>query len=224
MIANAPALIPSPTLELERPKLRGVLHSWAFFASVALGVVLATTTNAEAAVPAALYAASVAALLGTSALYHRVQWSVAGRALVRRLDHAMIFVLIVGTYTPISFVALRDHGVGMVFGGVCAASLLGFVITVGWVGAPKWLLAIIYVLVGWLGVLRVPELLAEVGMSGTLMLFLGGVLYTVGALVYALKRPNPSPRVFGYHEVFHALVIAAAAVHFAFVAFWVLPH
>ena len=202
----------------ERPRWRGVLHQWAFFASLLAGLVLVLVTRADAMVPTLLYAVSVAALFGTSALYHRVHWSPSRRALMRRLDHAMIFVLIVGTYTPLALVTLQGHWVRTVYAAVCVVSAFGFIITVGWLTVPKWLTALVYLVVGWMGLALLPALFRAVGVSGIALLLLGGLLYTVGAVIYARKRPDPLPQVFGYHEVFHALVIAAAAVHFGLVA------
>jgi hemolysin III len=203
---------------LERPRYRGVLHQWAFFVSLLAGLVLVLAIRVDALVPTLIYAGSVAALFGTSALYHRVRWSPARRAWMRRLDHAMIFVLIVGTYTPLVLVTLEGEWVHMVYGAVCVVSAFGFIITVGWVSAPKWLVALVYLVVGWMGLALLPALFEAVGMKGIGLLLLGGLLYTTGAIIYARKRPDPSPRVFGYHEIFHALVIAAAAVHFGLVA------
>jgi hemolysin III len=208
-----------------KPRLRGVTHMWAFFVSLCLGAALvATAPPGRAAASAAIYASCVAILFGTSALYHRIDWrSVAARRRMRRLDHSAIFLLIAGSYTPFAVLviegALGDVILATVWGGAAAGILMKLL----WLDAPKWLVSLIYVLLGWVALAATPDLLGELGAVATAMVALGGVLYTCGALVYASRRPDPLPAVFGYHEVFHALVIAAAALQYAVVAFWVLP-
>lgn len=212
----------APTIA-ERPRLRGVLHVWAFFLFLAVGVWLVVSQRAAVWWPAAIFASSVVGLFGSSALLHRVDWSSTWYPRMRRLDHAMIFGLIIGTYTPVFVVGLVGRGVDAVFGAVCAAGGVGVLLTLFWPEAPKWVRSFVYIAVGWIGVAVVPDLLDTIGWSGLLMLLGGGVVYSLGAVVYALKRPNPVPGIFGYHEIFHALVILAVAMHYAVVAFWVLP-
>jgi hemolysin III len=208
-----------------KPRLRGVSHQWAFFVSVATGVALvlaAPSGRATAAV--SIYAFSVAGLFGASALYHRINWSTTGaRRWMRRLDHSMIFLLIAGTYTPFAVLALHGPLATAILIVVWAAALGGIVLKLAWIDAPKWLVALIYVAIGWVALAAFPQLLDKLGVTATAMVAAGGLLYTVGAIVYARKRPDPSPTVFGYHEIFHALVILAAALQYAVVAFWVLP-
>jgi len=213
----------SATLPDTRPRLRGVLHVWAFFASLVAGTLLVLVRRGPLPWPALVYASSVTALLGTSALYHRVAWSPPWYSRMRRLDHAMIFVLILGTYTPIFLITLKGHGRGWLFASVCAVAAIGVLITMFWTAAPKWARAAVYLAVGWMSVLVLPDLARTIGWSGLAMMALGGGTYTVGAIVYAIRRPDPWPDVFGYHEIFHALVITAAAIHFAMIAFWVVP-
>lgn len=220
----------APRLDIEqairsRPQLRGVTHKWAFFISVALGVTLVVSAPpGRATVAAAVYAACVALLFGTSALYHRVTWrTTAARRWMRRLDHSAIFLLIAGTYTPFALLVLEGTLAGVVLAVVWAGALGGIVLKLLWIDAPKWLAALVYVMLGWVAVAVVPDLFGELGITASAMVALGGLLYTVGAVVYARGRPDPVPTVFGYHEVFHALVIAAAALQYAVVAFWVLP-
>ncbi len=210
---------------LVKPRLRGVSHQWAFFVSVVLGAVLVLEAPAGAAkVASAIYAFSVAGLFGASALYHRVNWrSLTARRWMRRLDHSMIFVLIAGTYTPFAAVVLDGTLATVILVVVWAGAAAGIVLKLVWIDAPKWLIAVIYVALGWVAVAAFPDMLDQLGITPTLMVAAGGLLYTAGAVVYALRRPDPSPEVFGYHEIFHALVIAAAALQYAVIAFFVLP-
>src|SRR5438132_7597152 len=221
MASLATALAPAGRV---KPRLRGVLHQWAFFVSVPCGAGLILAASAgRARLAAAIYAVAVSALLGTSALYHRVTWRPAARRWMRRLDHSMIFVLIAGTYTPVSLLALKGSLATAILIVLWAGAAGGVVFKLLWIDAPKWLFAAVYVLLGFVTAAVFGELPAAIGWLGVAGLAAGGLLYTVGAVVYASGRPNPWPRVFGYHEVFHALVILAAALHYAVIAFAVLP-
>ena len=142
---------------------------------------------------------------------------------MRRLDHSMIFLLIAGTYTPFGLLVLPGKLAFVVLAVVWGGALLGMALNMVWIDAPKWLSAIVYVSLGWVGITALPELVSQLGATATGLIVLGGVLYSAGAAIYALRRPDPVPEVFGYHEVFHALVIAAAVAHYAVVAFYVLP-
>src|SRR3954453_13450735 len=209
---------------LAKPRLRGVLHQYAFFVSVVLGAALVIAADgARARLAAASYAFAVSGLLGTSALYHRVTWSTRARAWMRRLDHSMIFVLIAGIYTPFALLVLHGTLATVILIVIWAGAAAGIVLKLCWIDAPKWLIAVIYVALGWVAVAAFPDMLDRLGVTPTALVAAGGVLYTVGAVVYALRRPDPAPQVFGYHEVFHALVIAAAALQYAAIAFFVLP-
>jgi hemolysin III len=210
---------------IPKPRLRGVSHQWAFYFSIIAGLVLVIAAPAgRATLASAIYAVSVAALFGTSALYHRVTWPTPNaRRWMRRLDHSMIFLLIAGTYTPFALLSLDGTIATVILIAVWTGALAGIVMKLFWIDAPKWLVALTYVALGWVAVAAFPELLADIGVTATALVAVGGFLYTVGAIVYARKRPDPVPTVFGYHEVFHALVIAAAAIQFAVVAFYVLP-
>jgi hemolysin III len=207
-----------------KPRLRGVLHQWAFAVSLLAGIGLVLEAgSARARVAVAVYALSVAALFGTSALYHRVDWrSLSARRWVRRLDHTMIFVLIAGSYTPFGLLVLRGTLGTVILIAMWSAALAGAVFKLVWIDAPGWLGAATYVLVGWIALVALPELLERLGIAAVGALALGGILYSVGAVIYAHKRPDPVPTVFGYHELFHLLVIVAAALQYAVVAFWVL--
>jgi len=170
-----------------------------------------------------VYAISVSGLFGTSALYHRINWSPRARRWMRRLDHAMIFVLIAGTYTPFALLALDGSFSTIVLLGVWGGAIGGIVLQLVWIDAPKWLSAVVYIALGWFAIVAAPEFIAQVNPVALLLVALGGVLYTVGAVIYATRRPDPVPAVFGYHEVFHALTIAAALAQLAAIVFFVLP-
>jgi hemolysin III len=209
---------------LPKPRLRGVSHQWAFFCSLVTGAALVVVAPAgRATVASAIYAASVAAMFGTSALYHRVTWPTpAARRWMRRLDHSMIFLLIAGTYTPFALLVLEGTLATVILVLVWAGALGGILLKLVWIDAPKPLVATLYVVLGWVAVVAFPDLVEELGLAGTALVAAGGLLYTAGAVVYALGRPNPVPSVFGYHEIFHALVIAAAALQYAVIVFVVV--
>lgn len=208
-----------PVRQAVRPKLRGVLHHYTFFVSLVAGAaLLLLAPDPRARLAAGIYVASLSALLGTSALYHRVTWSVEARRWMGRLDHSMINVLIAGTYTPFGMLTLPAPVAQVTLAIVWGGALLGIAIHCLWFDAPKWLSAALYVALGWVGVMAVPSLLDHAGWTATLLLLAGGLVYSAGAVVYALRRPDPVPHVFGYHEVFHACTVVAAAAHYAAVA------
>ena len=208
----------------QKPRLRGVLHQYAFFVSLLCGVGLILAASAgRARLAAAIYAVAVSALLGTSALYHRVSWRPAARRWMRRLDHSMIFVLIAGTYTPVALLALKGTLATAILVALWIGALGGVVFKLVWIDAPKWLFAAVYVALGLVTAAVFGELPAAIGWLGVAGLATGGLLYVIGAVIYASGRPNPVPNVFGYHEVFHTFVLAAAGLHYAVIAFAVLP-
>ncbi len=207
-----------------KPRLRGVSHAYAFFASLACGVALIlAASDGRARLAAGVYAFAVSALFGTSALYHTITWRPRARRWMRRLDHSMIFVLIAGTYTPVALLALKGSLASAILIVVWAGAGGGVIFKLLWIDAPKWLFAAVYLALGWVSAAVLGQLPATIGWLGLAGLAAGGLLYTAGAVVYASGRPNPFPRVFGYHEVFHALVILAAGLHYAVIAFAVLP-
>jgi hemolysin III len=209
---------------LVKPSLRGVSHQYAFFVSVACGVgLILAASGGRARLAATIYAVAVSGLLGTSALYHRVTWRPQARRWMKRLDHSMIFVLIAATYTPVALLALRGALASTILIVVWAGTLGGVVFKLAWIDAPKWLFASVYVALGLVSAAILGELPAAIGWLGAAGLAAGGALYVAGAVIYTSGRPNPLPNVFGYHEVFHALVIAAAGLHYAVIAFAVLP-
>jgi hemolysin III len=217
-------VIAAPASQRARPRLRGVFHLYAFFASLVTGVLLIVfSPGLSGRLLAAIYAASVTGLFGVSALYHRVSWSEVARRRMRRLDHSMIFLLIAGTYTPVAVLALSGPIAAALLIAVWAGALGGIVMKVVWLDAPKAVVAAVYVALGWLAIIAVPQVASSAGVAALTLVVCGGVLYTLGAIVYAARRPDPAPTVFGYHEIFHVLVIAAAALHYVAVAFFVLP-
>jgi hemolysin III len=208
----------------DKPRLRGVLHQYAFFVSLVSGTLLVLLTAAtRAAVAAAIYAASVSSLFGVSALYHRVTWTPLARRRLRRLDHAMIFLLIAGTYTPVGLLVLHGTLATVVLAVVWGGAVAGIVLELAWTRAPRWLGGTVYLALGWVAVVAVPQLFAHLGVAGGLLLIAGGLAYSAGAAVYALRRPDPAPAVFGYHEVFHLLVITGVAAHFLAISLFALP-
>ncbi|HEY7966793.1 MAG TPA: hemolysin III family protein, partial [Solirubrobacteraceae bacterium] len=207
---------PAPT---SKPRLRGVSHQWAFVVSLGCGAALVSVARpGRALLAASVYAAAVSALLGTSALYHRIDWRPRARRVMRRLDRSMIYVLIAASYTPFALLAM--HGtlatavLIVVWAGACGGVLLQLV----WADHPKWVAAAVAITLGWVAVVTLTQLPQTIGWGAIAALIASGVMYTTGAVVYARERPNPWPGVFGYHEVFHALVLAAAATHYAVVA------
>jgi hemolysin III len=208
-----------------RPSLRGVVHQWSFFVALVAGAALIVWAPAgRATAAAAIYALALAGLLGTSALYHRVTWRPRARAWLRRLDHAMIFVLIAGTYTPFALLVLDGTLSDVVLVGVWSGAAAGILFTLLWTDAPKWLTAGTYVALGWFSIIAVPQITERAGAGALALLALGGLAYTAGAVVYARRRPDPRPATFGYHEIFHVLVVIAAAAHFTAVAAFAVPH
>ena len=213
------------TTSAPKPLLRGTLHQAAFMVALVVGALLiAYSEGGRRRVAASVFAGSVVAMLGASALYHRVNWKRPNvRRWMRRLDHSMIFFLIAGTYTPFALLVLNGWLTDAILVVVWIGAIAGAIVEMIWIDHPKWVAAVIYLSLGWVAVAAFPELWSQMGVGGTLLVAAGGLLYTAGAVVYATQRPNPNPAIFGYHEVFHLLVIAAAAAQFAAVAFFALP-
>jgi hemolysin III len=208
-----------------KPRMRGVSHEYAFFVSLVLGAILIVAANGtEATIAAAIYSVSLAALFGVSALYHVHDWKrPSARRWMRRLDHTMIFLLIAGTVTPFALLVIEPPLSTTLLIAVWAGALAGTIVELVWVDHPKWVAAIVYIAVGLIGAIGFPAIVAEAGLVAGILIATGGALYATGAIIYAAQRPNPRPAVFGYHEIFHVLVIAAAAAHFAAIAFFALP-
>src|SRR4051794_3565924 len=212
-------------IAIAKPRLRGVSHEWAFFVSLIAGAALIIAApSGQSRVAMAIYAFSLSGLLGTSALYHRVNWRRPEiRRWMRRLDHSMIFLLIAGTVTPFALLVMSGPLADALLIAVWAGALAGIVVELIWVDAPKWGSTMGYLAVGWIGLLGLPAIGAAAGGGAGPLTAAGGVLYPAGARVSPRQRPDPNPAVFGYHEIFHALVLAAAAAHFAAIAIYALP-
>ncbi|HUY21133.1 MAG TPA: hemolysin III family protein [Acidimicrobiales bacterium] len=204
--------------------LRGWIHLVALCVTLVAGPLLvahASTAGERAAL--AVYVASLVALFGVSAAFHRVPWSAAARRRMRRADHATIFLAIAGTYTAVAGLALGGWARALVLSLVWVGGAAGVTVRQLWLDAPKWAIAVPYVVVGWCALAVMPQLVRGLSGGGFVLILAGGACYTAGAVCYALRRPNPVPGVFGYHEVFHALTVAGAALHFAAIAAYALP-
>jgi hemolysin III len=205
-----------------KPRMRGWLHLYAALVSVAAGAVLVSVSAAlrggRAAWPTAIYAVTVVLLFSTSALYHRRNWGPAAHRMMKRLDHSMIFVFIAGTYTPFAALTLPRTSSVAVLIVVWTGALFGVTLKTAWPGAPRPLSVPLYVALGWVAVFILPQLLHSFGVAALVLIAAGGLIYTLGALAYGFKRPNPYPNTFGYHEVFHLCTLVAAACHY--VAIW----
>ncbi|MFD5269312.1 hemolysin III family protein [Streptomyces sp. NPDC058335] len=198
-----------------KPRLRGWLHAGVFPLALVGGIVLVAVSRSTAAVVAcAVYAVSACLLFGTSAVYHRGTWGPRGEAVLRRLDHANIFLIIAGTYTPLAVLLLPADRQLVLLALVWAGALVGIAFRVLWIGAPRWLYTPSYIALGWVAVFYLPDFARSGGTAVAALVIAGGLLYTAGAVVYGLKRPDPSPAWFGFHEVFHALTIAAFTAHY----------
>ncbi|WP_406442310.1 hemolysin III family protein [Streptomyces sp. NBC_00631] len=199
-----------------KPRLRGWLHAGMVPAALIAGVVLICLARTPQAVLAcAVYSVTACLLFATSAIYHRGTWGALGEALLRRLDHANIFLIIAGTCTPLAVLLLPPDQRSVLLWIVWTGALAGIAFRVLWVGAPRWLYTPCYLALGWAPVSYLPDFLRTGGAAVVVLIVVGGLLYSAGAVVYALQRPDPSPRWFGYHEVFHALTVAAFTAHYA---------
>ncbi|MCX4548593.1 hemolysin III family protein [Streptomyces sp. NBC_01387] len=204
--SEATELPPTPV----KPRLRGWLHAGMFPAVIVAGLALvALADSTRARVACAIYILTACMLFGVSALYHRGTWGRMGEAVLRRLDHANIFLIIAGTYTPLSLLLLPRSTAIPLLWAVWGAALAGIAFRVFWVGAPRWLYTPCYLAMGWAAVFFLPDFMRQGGVAVLVCVLVGGLFYSVGGVIYAMKRPNPSPRWFGFHEVFHSLTLAA---------------
>jgi hemolysin III len=205
-----------------RPRMRGWLHLFAFFGSIVAAAVLiplASVLGPRAGLSVALYCVTILGLFGVSALYHRRRWSPRGWKLMKRADHSMIFLFIAGTYTPFSLLAVPEPTGWWMLGIAWVGALAGVALKMAWPHAPRWVGVPIYIGLGWVAVFVLVDILQLVGVTVVVLMAAGGILYSLGAVAYASKRPNPWPGTFGYHEVFHAMTIVAASCHYIAVYF-----
>ena len=222
--ARSAGVLPVDGAEPVKPALRGVFHQVAFFVSLVSGAVLvwvAPTAGSKAL--CTVYALSISLLFGVSALFHRHTWGPVGRRRMRRADHSTIFIAIAGSYTAVAGIALTGWARTAVLCIVWGGAVIGITLRQAWLDAPKWVIALPYVVVGWAAVAVLPQLYRALGPTGFTLLLAGGLAYSAGALVYALKRPDPVPGTFGYHEVFHACTIVGAVLHYVVIVAFVLP-
>ncbi len=219
VVAASFSTVPAPA----RPLLRGVLHQAAFVVSLVVGTLLIVGADGDRRhAAAAVFAGSVTACFGASALYHRVTWTPNLRRWMRRVDHAGVYLLIAGTYTPVCLLVLNGIWRMVVLVIVYAGAAAAVALTFAWVDAPKWLAAVLGIALGWTGVAILPQLATRLNPAAVALLGVGGLAYTAGAIIYVRRRPNPLPIVFGYHELFHALTIAAVACQYVAIAFFVI--
>ncbi|MFD7286067.1 hemolysin III family protein [Streptomyces sp. NPDC059863] len=212
---------PSPV----KPKLRGWLHAGMFPAVLIAGVALIVLTGStRARIACGIYVLTACLLFGVSAIYHRGNWGPRGEAVLRRLDHANIFLIIAGTYTPLTMLLLPDSTGRTLLWAVWAAAAAGIAFRVFWVGAPRWLYTPCYIAMGWAAVFFLPDFMRAGGIAVLVLVIVGGLLYSAGGVIYGLKRPNPSPRWFGFHEVFHSFTLAAFVTHFVGISLVAYQH
>jgi hemolysin III len=211
------------TQQLVKPRLRGVFHELGFYAAAAVGILVVLTADpGKARLAAAIFASCVVVCFGLSAVYHRPTWRPRARAWLARLDHAGVYLLIAGSYAPFGLIVMSKDWAIPVLGIIWIGALLAIILKLCWVRTPKWLSAAIGLTLGWVGVVAFPQLL-KLSLVAVLLVVASGLLYTAGAVVYARRRPDPRPEVFGYHELFHVLTVAAVACEYVAVAFYVLP-
>jgi len=206
-----PHLLPTPV----KPRLRGWLHAGMFPAVLISGIFLiALADSTRGRMACAVFTLTACMLFGVSGLYHRGDWGPRANAVLRRLDHANIFLIIAGTYTPLTILLLPDGTQQTLLWAIWAAAVAGITFRVFWVGAPRWLYTPCYIAMGWAAVFFLPDFLHTGGVAVLVLVIVGGLLYSAGGVIYALKRPDPSPRYFGFHEVFHSLTLAAFIAHY----------
>lgn len=201
---------------LSKPKWRGRIHQIAFFVAVPAGVALVTLAEGSLArTAAAVYALSLVAVFGASAAYHRGNWSPPAFRRMKQLDHSMIFVMIAGSYTPISLLVLDGVWSAVILSVVWAGAAIGITLKLARIDGLPLITGVLYMALGWLALVALPQIVRGLSAPATALLVAGGLLYTAGAIVFASKRPDPKPAMFGYHEIWHAAMVAAAACHYA---------
>jgi hemolysin III len=203
--------------------LRGVLHQAGFMVALAVAPLLILASDGgRARLAASVFAVSVVTCFGASALYHRVTWTPRARLWLRRVDHAGVYFLIAGTYTPVCLLVLDGAWRTVVLSVVWAGALAAIVFKFAWVGAPGWISAALGLALGWVAVVALPQLAGRLNVAAMILIVVGGLAYSAGAVVYARRRPDPAPAVFGYHEVFHALTLVGIGCQYVAIAFFVL--
>ncbi|MEU1783218.1 MULTISPECIES: PAQR family membrane homeostasis protein TrhA [Streptomyces] len=208
-----------------KPRLRGWLHAGMFPAVLISGVFLtALADSTRGRIACAVYVLTACLLFGISALYHRGDWSPRAEAVLRRLDHANIFLIIAGTYTPLTMLLVPGGRGRLLLWAVWLAAAAGIAFRVFWVGAPRWLYTPCYIAMGWAAVFFLPDFLRKGGIAVLVLVIVGGLLYSAGGVIYGIKRPNPSPRWFGFHEVFHSLTLAAFITHYVGISLVAYSH
>jgi hemolysin III len=214
------AVIPPPP----KPRYRGRIHQVAFFVSLPAGVVLVLLANGAAAIAvASVYAVSLAAVFGSSAVYHRGEWTERSRRWLKRLDHSMIYVLIAASYTPVAALVLGGTWQVVLLSVIWAGAVIGVTLKMARPDGLSVVSAALYIVLGWLAIVALPQLAREMTVAELVLLLAGGLLYTAGAIMFATRRPDPSPSTFGYHEVWHSFMVAAAACHYAMILLLLLP-
>lgn len=213
-LPHLPLLESAPAIPLDqKPTWRGWIHAGTFPLAVVLGAVLIVLADGVAAtISSSVFVASSLLLFGISALYHRIDWQPATKRLFKRLDHANIFLLIAGSYTPITVLCLPKEKAILLLSLVWGGALLGIGFRLFWIGAPRWLYVPLYLLLGWASVMFMPDFF-RANAATMVLIVIGGILYSVGAVIYAVKRPNPFPGRFGFHEIFHTLTVLAFLCH-----------
>jgi hemolysin III len=207
-----------------KPRFRGRIHQVAFFVSLPAGVVLILLANGPAAIAvASVYAVSLAAVFGSSAVYHRGQWTERARRWLKRLDHSMIYVLIAASYTPVAALVLGGTWEIVLLSVIWAGAVVGVTLKMARPDGLSLVSSVLYIVLGWLAIVALPQLAREMTAAELVLLLAGGLLYTAGAIVFARRQPDPSPSIFGYHEVWHSFMVAAAACHYAMILLLLLP-
>ncbi len=217
--------LPMHPRDAVKPRLRGVLHSYAFVLCLLTGLVLvALAPVPRARLAAVVYAVCLAGLFGISALYHRRDWGPRARDVMARLDHSMIFVFIAGTYTPFALLDLHGTTAVVVLAVVWGGAGIGVATRLLWLRAPRYAVLPLYLGLGWTAAFIVPQLIHVGGVAPFVLLCAGGLMYSLGGIVYAVRRPDPAPKIFGYHEVFHLMTIVAALCHYVAISFAVYAY
>jgi hemolysin III len=217
--ASSTGIASDVSLAAGKPRLRGVFHLYGFLVFAVLGgVLVATSSGGRERLAAAAFGGALVLTFGVSALYHRVDWRPSARRVVRRLDHASIYLLIAGTYTPYGLLVLSGAWQFSILGVVWIGAALAIVQRLFWLDAPRWVPVAAGISLGWVGIVVLPQIIEASGLWGTVLVAAGGIFYTLGAVVYAIQRPDFRPTVFGFHELFHVLTVLAAACQFAAVA------